>query len=117
MDKGYKAYHMLLDNGHVLVSGLEIKFYNTLLKYSIEIEETNSAYPNSNMRFDFKINGRYIEIAGLMSDNTYRSKMIYKRDTFKCFVLKKEKEFEHFIVEVLIKNNEKAIQYYLTRPL
>lgn len=52
-----------------------------------------------------------------MSDKTYRSKILYKRDTFKCFVLTKKSEFNNFIQKVLIKNDEKAIQYYLTRSL
>lgn len=52
-----------------------------------------------------------------MTDKIYRSKILYKRDTFKCFVLAKQSEFETFIKKVLIENDEKAVQYYLTRPL
>lgn len=113
----YNAYHMVLSTGQILVSKLEIIFYNMLIQYNLKIDEINYNYPNSNLQFDFKINGKYIEIAGLMSDKTYRSKILYKRDTFKCFVLTKKSEFNNFIQKVLIENNEKAIQYYLTRSL
>lgn len=38
-----------------------------------------------------------VEIAGLMNDESYKSKIIYKRDTFKCMVLTKKSEFNNFI--------------------
>lgn len=71
---------------------------NTILLFKgIKIDATNEKYPNSNLRFDFKIGGFYVEIAGLMNDESYKSKIIYKRDTFKSMVLTKKSEFNNFI--------------------
>ena len=113
----YHAYHIQLDSGDILLSKLEIIFYNMIIAKNIQIDSINGKYPNSNFRFDFQINGKYIEIAGLMPKKLYRDKMLYKRDTFGCFILTKKSEFVKFIQKVLIENDEKTIQYYLTRHL
>ena len=114
----YKCYHMVTDTNDILLSKLEIVFYNYLKKFNITNVKINKPYPNSKMKYDFCINDNiYIELAGLLSNKIYKSKILYKRDTFKCFVLKTVSEFEHFIKTVIIEKNKNDIEYYHTRPL
>ena len=92
-------------------------FFQLLVKNGIIKFEVGDQYPNSRMMYDFCVNGYYIEIAGLMNDEIYRSKMQFKRNTFKAFILIKQNEYQDFIKRVLIDNDKEAIDYYLTRPL
>lgn len=111
------SYHMVADDNSILISKHEIVFYLMLKDKKIKIESINKTYPNSGLKFDFKVNGYYIEIAGLMYDNIYKSKILYKRKLYNSFVLISETEYEDFIQTVLIDKNEEKIKYYLTRPL
>lgn len=69
------------------------------------------------MRFDFKINGYFIEIAGLINDEQYKSKILYKREVYGSFILIDENKYDDFIQKVLIEKDNYAIKYYLTRAL
>lgn len=74
----YNSYHLAVGNTILLSSG-EIRFYKLLCKYNINIDGINRPYPNSSLRYDFKIGDVFVEIAGLMCDKKYVSKMLYKR--------------------------------------
>lgn len=114
----FNAYHMIAKSGDILLSKNEIMFYQKLLSNKIEHFLINKQYPNSRLKFDFKIDNRYIEIAGFLNDVDYRSKILYKRQTFKnVFVLIDSNEYDDFIKNVILKNNEQKTNYYLTRPL
>lgn len=112
-----RSYHQLLPSGKILRSSHEILFFQLLIKNGIIKFEVGDQYPNSRMMYDFCVNGYYIEIAGLMNDEIYRSKMQFKRNTFKAFILIKRNDYQDFIKRVLIDNDKEAIDYYLTRPL
>lgn len=115
----YNSYGILhkTEEGKILRSTLEWLFYELCKKHNVTITDIDSCYPNSRKRFDFKIENCYIEIAGLMCKPSYYKKMLQKRQDFGAFVLTDSREFEDFIVECLIKKNNDAIDYYLTRPL
>ena len=111
------SYHQLLSNGKILRSLKEIAFYNLLIYHGILDIQVGNKYPYSNMVYDFYVNGFYIEIAGMIGNNSYKSKMIYKRNTFNSMILVSEKEYSKFIQKVLIEHDKKTINYFHTRPL
>lgn len=117
--KCHNSYGILhkTEEGKILRSTLEWLFYEMCKKHNVTITDIDGCYPNSKKRFDFKIEKWYIEIAGLMAKPSYYKKMLQKRQIFGAFVLTDSREFEDFIVECLIKKNDDAIEYYLTRHL
>lgn len=44
IDSKYSTYHMLLESGDILLSKLEIMFYNMLVAKHLHIEATNGKY-------------------------------------------------------------------------
>lgn len=69
----YKSYNMLLKDGTILRSKLEIQFFNKLLYYGLTIDDANMNYSNSNYKYDFKVNGKIIEIAGILNNPVYKN--------------------------------------------
>lgn len=110
-NSSYPSYHMVVDEG-ILLSLNEIIFYKKLKDKGITNIKINELYPNSNMRYDFYINGKYIEICGLMAKDNYREKVIYKHDTFGSFLLTNVKEYDNFIQKVIMENDNDTIEYY-----
>lgn len=111
------AYHLKVKEG-ILLSLSEIIFYSICKKYNIDKIEINKCYPNSRMKFDFSIGGYFIEISNtMMGYDEYLLKQRYKQATFGSIILVDTKEFEHFIVKVLIEKDDDAIRYYTSRPI
>lgn len=59
---------------------------------------------------DFNI---FIELAGMLSFEDYRQKMIFKQDTFNSIILKKQKEYEPFLKDLINGN----ITNYINRNI
>ncbi|WP_298749163.1 hypothetical protein [uncultured Arcobacter sp.] len=97
---GYSKYDE--QTGKLLRSSYEIKFCNLLkelgIKYDIE-----KFYPNSKMKCDFYLYEYdiYIEIAGMMDDIEYESKMYYKRDAFGAIIVTPDYINKTFIKEII----------------
>jgi hypothetical protein len=94
----YNHYRMWTDSG-LLRSSLEIYFYSIFTKKFPNIEiSLDKRYPNSSMRYDFKIKNAFIEIAPLYGiDNDYTEKMNKKTELFGCILLKNSKDIDNYI--------------------
>jgi len=93
-----RAYRRWQREG-LLRSSYEIFFYDMVKQLHPNIEVSiDGYYPNSRMRYDFKINDIFIEICPLYDTNEkYRMKMDKKKDTFKCVLLKDTDDITKFI--------------------
>lgn len=112
----YCSHRMDTEIGTLLSLG-EIFFYDVCKQIGIKISSSNKQYPHSSLRYDFKVGNYYIEIAGLMNIESYRQKMIYKRETFGSIILFDQKDIQNFIQKVLKEKDAQAIRYYTSRPL
>jgi hypothetical protein len=100
---GRGNYVMWTKSGKFLRSGNEIAFYHMLIErcFKEEIDfEFEDCYPNSLLRYDFKIkmgtSSEYVELAGEECES-YVQHMIYKKATFGSIILRNKNEFEEYI--------------------
>jgi hypothetical protein len=93
-----QAYRRWIREG-LLRSSFEIYFYERLTKNKPDIKfNLDGMYPNSNMRYDFLIEGIYIEICpAYETDEKYKAKMIKKQSLFGCVLLKTVEDIDNFI--------------------
>ena len=110
----FNAAYMPVPEG-TLRSSNEIRFYEACKKFNVKIDGLDKRYPNSNFRYDFKIDGKYIEIAGLMDHEEYYSKMQYKKATFGSIILFEDDDYEDFVQKVLVEKDESRTEYYNSR--
>lgn len=101
----------------LLRSGLEIAMYNIINELGLTLDGLDKFYPNSTLRYDFKINGVYIEICGMMTDKKYRANMLYKRNTFNSVLVLSTDNFKKFLIDYFINKDDERINYYNSRPL
>lgn len=107
-------YMKYSDNGVCLRSYNEIKFYNILKEHFKLIEGRDfivgGNYSESNLKYDFKIKDKYIEICGGVpinekeKQNDYMNKMDYKKKIFNSILIWDNKKYYEIIEEIL---NEK----------
>lgn len=97
--KGNKQSYRKWIGKDLLRSSYEIYFYETFIaKYPNKKIEIDNKYPNSNMRYDFLIEGKYIEICPMIIKNEkYKQKMIKKKELFNCVLLSSLHEIDNFI--------------------
>lgn len=98
-----QAYRKYSKCGCLLRSSYEILFYelfnNKFPERKIEIDKQ---YPNSKMRFDFKIDNIFVEICPMYGQNDeYTKKMDFKNEKFGAILLKNKLEIEKFIEDLL----------------
>jgi hypothetical protein len=99
----YKTYRKWLEDGSLLRSSYEIKFFDLLKKYGIENFSVDGFYPNSNMRYDFKVGEVYIEIAPLYGKvQEYSKKMDQKRLEFGAVILDSTVDYEEYVTSTLL---------------
>lgn len=101
----------------LLRSGLEIAMYDIIQELGLEIESLDKPYPNSTLRYDFKINGTYVELCGKMYDVKYRANMFYKRNTFNSVLVLPSDDFRQFFIDYFINKDDERINYYNSRPI
>lgn len=94
------CWRKYLIDGTLLRSSNEITFYGLLIdagfKYAIDFT-IDRPYPNSNLRYDFKIKDIYVELSGLDSYPSYVAKMNFKKQTFGSIILTSVKQYKDFI--------------------
>jgi hypothetical protein len=97
--KGNKQSYRKWVGKDLLRSSYEIYFYETFItKHPNEKIEIDNKYPNSNMRYDFFIGGKYIEICPMIDkDEKYKQKMNKKKELFNCVLLSSLQEIDNFI--------------------
>lgn len=100
----YKGKQLLLR------SRKELFFYSLLTKYDIDFK-VDGRYTNSKFRYDFFLPefSAYIEICGLMSVESYKTKVYFKRDTFGAILLETEEDMRNY-VESLVRNSSISSQ-------
>lgn len=91
--------------------------YNAIKDLGLTIEGLDKFYPNSTLRYDFKINGVYIELCGMMIDKKYRANMLYKRNTFNSVLVLSTDNFKKFLTDYFITKDNERINYYNSRPV
>lgn len=101
----------------LLRSGFEIAMYDIIQELGLKLEAIDKPYPNSTLRFDFKVEGKYIELCGNMKDEKYRANMFYKRNTFGSILVSWKDDFKQFFIDYFIKKDNERIDYYNRRPL
>lgn len=90
-----KRQHLccLLSDGKLLRSSREIFLYEGFLEkglqYGIDFFVDGVYNNDTKMRYDFFIpsKNQYIEVCGMMNIETYKQKMLFKRDTFNAILL------------------------------
>ena len=109
MTKNPKGYQMRTKKG-LLRSSYEIYFYKKF--HDLELNkiydlEIDKRYPNSNLRFDFKLTHSdvcyTIEICPMIhvkSEENYRLKMQHKQKIFKCWLLSSIEQIDQFFQKV-----------------
>lgn len=82
-----------------LRSSFEIYFYDKVKEKFPDISmKVDKPYPDSKMRFDFEINGTFIEICPMIhNDKKYSEKMKKKKKLFGCVLLSSIEEIDRYI--------------------
>lgn len=86
------SYLSYTPKGKLLRSNYEIEFYYQLidigLKENVDFLIENH-YPNSSLKYDFYIKDidLYVEIAGMMCNESYKEKMILKKEKFNSMIV------------------------------
>lgn len=85
------------DKGELLRSSLEIKFYELMKEFDLhklnyEVEKYYISGEAFRSDFFFHDINLHIEIAGMMELNSYKEKMLYKKNRFGCIVVETEEE-------------------------
>lgn len=90
-----------------LRSGKEFYFYTLLKKYDLSFE-TNKRYKNSKQFYDFYLPeyNEYIEIAGFMKEEEYKSKMLQKQRDYGSIILENNIEMNNYIKKLVKRNYE-----------
>lgn len=93
-----RGYRKWVDEG-LLRSSYEIYFYDQFKqKFKDKQLLIDQCYPDSSMRYDFYIDGHYVEIApNYDKDSKYRQKMDKKKKLFGCILLKDIESINEFI--------------------
>jgi len=115
--KGPSGFYTKKTEYGLLRSGLEIAMYDIIQELGLQIESLDKLYPNSTLRYDFKINGTYIELCGMMCDKKYKANMLYKRNTFNSVLVLPSDDFRQFFIDYFINKDDERINYYNSRPI
>lgn len=83
----------------LLRSSYEIYFYDRCTTLFPECNiEIDNRYPDSNMRYDFKVFDDYIEICPMIHSNEkYKQKMQHKKKIFNCILLSSIEEIDDYL--------------------
>jgi len=97
----YQQYRLWTKEG-LLRSSYEIYFYEKIKEKCPDVEiQIDNKYPNSSFRYDFFVNGDYIEICPLLNINeSYTKKMEKKKRLFGCVLLSSVQEIDAYILEI-----------------
>lgn len=100
------GYRKWTEDGKLLRSSYEILFSELLDSYCLNYD-VDGFYnlSDSKERYDFKVNGIYIEISPRYNrDQDITKKINDKKKKYNCYVLKDTNEFEPFIQRYLLEN-------------
>jgi hypothetical protein len=105
-DKRSFGYRKWLNDGRLLRSSHEIKFYDLLMENNITDFEVDGYYEKNTrnkMRYDFKVGNHYIEIAPMYGENkTYTEKMDFKKQNYGALILTSVEEYNEFILSYML---------------
>lgn len=94
-----QSYRKWVDEKYLLRSSYEIYFYEKLIEMYPDVEVfIDQRYPDSNMRYDFKIKNEYIEICPTIHTiEKTAEKMRKKKELFGCILLSSIKEIDEYL--------------------
>lgn len=103
-----KSYKLFTKEGYYLRSSHEINFYEKCKNNNISIMYEGN-YTNSTLKYDFFIKdiNMYVEIAGMLDNDDYYNKMIYKQTQF-CSIILLPERIDEFIQDLISGNFDRA---------
>lgn len=115
--RGTSGYYTKKTEHGLLRSGLEIAMYEVIQELGLKIEGLDNFYPNSTLRYDFLIDGTYVELCGNMANEEYREHMLFKRNTYNSVLVLPKDDFRQFFIDYFITKDKQRIEYYNTRTV